>query len=249
MTSGEDVKRVVGLAVEVVKRLGTSGIVARLFGGCAVGLSTERSSGLVRLGTPKDIDVVVWRKDLKAASSALQEDGWLTDRRSALFESDIRLRLLDPDSGVPLDLYAEPLRFNQVLRLGSRLALCPLSLACADLLLSKLQIAEASSSDDFDVIAILASNPPGKDPCSEIEVARLIEASRQSWGFHHSIVCGLNRVNRLVQTLTTPLVVREEVSLRISKILDFLEYQPRSVLWRMRSRIGERLPWYSRVDT
>jgi len=85
-----------------------------------------------------DIDIVIGRKDGRAAKTALLELGYLPNERFNALRGDRRMLFYDTVNGRQLDVFVGTFDMCHKLDLSDRLTLLPGTLSIADLFLTKL---------------------------------------------------------------------------------------------------------------
>jgi hypothetical protein len=118
-----------------------------------------------------------------------------------------------------------------------------------DLLLQKLQIVRQTVTDRMDASALLATHPVGGtagpgDPGEAIAPAYVAGLLARDWGFHHTATANLVALRDEVAGNGSAATVRD----RVDALLGAIEAAPKSVRWRARARVGERMQWWQDVD-
>jgi hypothetical protein len=111
----------------------------------------------------------------------------------------------------------------------------PLTIAPADLLLTKLQIVQIETKDLTDAAAMLLD--------VELDVDRFVRPLAYDWGFFHTVQQNLAKLAAFGAVTLEPdpaLVLADRVGILSEAMQDF----PRSMRWKLRARLGERVPWY-----
>jgi len=109
-----------------------------------------------------DIDIVIGRKDGRAAKTALLELGYLPNERFNALRGDRRMLFYDTVNGRQLDVFVGTFDMCHKLDLSDRLTLLPGTLSIADLFLTKLQSVEINTKDLVDVAQLLRNHEPGR---------------------------------------------------------------------------------------
>ena len=82
-----------------------------------------------------------------------------------------------------------------------------------------------------------------------IDVDYIIDMMRQDWGFYYTFTTNLKRVPEHLGEFSS---IREEqrgvFHDRITKLLEAIEAAPKTLGWKMRSKIGTRSRWYQEVS-
>ena len=94
-----------------------------------------------------------------------------------------------------LDVSVDVLQFAQTLDVRKAIGLQRTTLPAADLLLSKLQIAELTTSDIIDITALFSSLEVRESVDEGINVQRIVEVTAKSWGWFRSVTSLLDMIN------------------------------------------------------
>jgi len=178
----------------------------------------------------------------------LADLGYEPARRFNALNGSERLLFHDGE-GRRIDVFIDTLRMCHALPFGERLGLHPMTLAPADLLLSKLQIVELTARDAQDAAALLADHPLADSDAVGIGLDRIGQICGDDWGWWRTVDGNLGSLaDRWLagrsaadgdgrQVLGTALA-------RAAELRDGLASWPKSARWKMRSVIGERMRWY-----
>ena len=235
-------------AVELVAEAGARGVVLRLVGSTGIRLHCPpAAAALDRLRRPaKDIDLVCRHEDRTRLRRLLEEGGWQVDRDLLVAMEGRRYAFSHPGSGLELDVFVDKLEFCHTIRLRDRLARREVTVPVEDLLLQKLQIVKPTVTDRMDSQALLATHPVGNaaEPGEAIDAGYVAGLLARDWGFHHTATANLAGLRDGPATNGTGAVV----AARIDALLAAIEDAPKSVRWRARARVGERMQWWQDVD-
>ncbi|HEV3496578.1 MAG TPA: hypothetical protein VHA34_09530 [Actinomycetes bacterium] len=115
-----------------------------------------------------------------------------------------------------------------------------------DLLLQKLQIVRQTVTDRMDTAALLATHPvaPGAQGPEAIDAGYVAGLLARDWGFHHTATANLAALAGDRAGNGSAATVAE----RVGELLAAIEAAPKSVRWRARARVGERMQWWQDVD-
>jgi len=70
----------------------------------------------------------------------------------------------------------------------------------------------------------------------------------KDWGFYYTSTMNLNKVKtRVGEYIKLPEDEVKTVQERVDKLLSMIQNQPKSMGWKMRSRIGTKQKWYTEV--
>jgi hypothetical protein len=213
-----------------------AGVPVRLLGGVGVGLLLgERWPERCRRD-PGDIDLAARGRDRRALTRLLEREGFAADRELNALHG--RERLLFQDAGgVKLDVVLDVLRMCHAIPLGEAFEADGPTLPPRLLLVSKLQVVELTEKDRLDAAALLLACP-----YEQLEVDRIASACGDDWGLWRSLTGTLRTIRH-----HPPALGAEELGrLRgvTARLLERLETVPKTLRWRLRDRIGDRVRWY-----
>lgn len=225
-------------AVRVVREARRRGVTLRLIGGTAVAARCPSASRPPLARVYKDVDVVGRRSERVAVRNVLVELGYVPNDEFNLLQGDRRLLFWDAAHERQLDVLLDRFEMCHALELGRRLDLDDVTLTPADLLLTKLQVRETNERDLCDAVALLSD--------CEIDLDRVAAVLCSDWGWWRTAVEVLGRVEAFAGVLDSPERTRAEA--RIAALRKRVAREPKSLRWRARARIGERIRWYEEPD-
>jgi hypothetical protein len=239
-------------AVALVAEAGAHGHLLRLVGSTGIRLHCQpAAAALDRLGRPaKDIDVICRHEDRNGLRRLLEERGWQVDRDLLVAMEGRRYAFRHPSSGLELDVFVDRLEFCHTIELRDRLGRRDVTVPVEDLLLQKLQIVRPTVTDRMDAAAVLATHPVEPGRGGGVEAGEAIDAGyvagllARDWGFHHTATANLAALRDGPPGNGTGRKVAE----RVDALLKAIQAAPKSVRWRARARVGERLQWWQDVD-
>ena len=251
MTATEPLADIEREASRLVSALGEHGVQARLIGGLAVAGHRHREIPAALRRSYGDIDLVIPPGEGRKFSAAMTELGYTPNVRFNNLRGDKRMLFTDEPQDRRVDVFVGGFQMCHEMDLGRRLSLHPVTLAPADLLLTKLQIVEINRKDLTDALAILlthevkAPDTPGVE--DHISSDRLAEITAADWGWYTTVTDNLGQLPGLATELLGS-ADAEAVTGRVSGIEQTLAAAPKSLRWRARSKLGRRMPWYELPD-
>ena len=215
----------------------------RFMGGLAVWLTspTVRTPAFER--HYGDLDLAARTNDRGAIQAFLEGEGYLPDKRFNTLYGAHRLYYAAPSGAWTVDVIFDKLEMSHVLDLRDRLTLPGATLPLADLLLSKLQIWEINRKDIADALCLLADHPIAEGGHDTIDVGRITRVLSADWGFCHTVERNLGKVAELAvaeQVAGTP----HDVVGQVAQLTAAIAATPKSLAWKARARVGERVLWY-----
>ncbi len=216
-------------------------IAVKLVGGAAVNLhcSSARQAPLKR--KYGDLDFVAASKQRQAVQKLFESLGYQGDRRFNTLNGDQRLLYLDEVNGRQIDVFIDRMKMCHVIELANRLGHEGPTLTPADLLLSKLQVYEVNMKDLVDTTALLLDHPIADHDNDAINAAYLARLTSEDWGLHRTLQLNSGRVRDAVRDLD---VDAGRVSQRLDELWARIDGRPKSLKWKLRARVGDRVSWY-----
>jgi hypothetical protein len=231
-----------------------SGVPLFLFGSVAVLLRAERCSDL-RIDTSrtyKDVDCVSFSPNQERLHEWMTSLGWQRSERVFVATEGARLIYRSPRQPFFIDVFFDELAFCQRVRLKRKQI--GETLSVGDLFLSKVQRVELRRFDFDDLAMLLTCDAPEFIAPKGAARKRILTALSSNWGFYHSATANLVAMQSLLDAgqFDEQFSSRDPVhklKTTIQTILLDLRRCPKSLGWRLRSLVGEAIPWYSVVES
>jgi hypothetical protein len=228
-----------------------AGVPLKLFGGMGVWLTcpSVRDGPFAR--PYADMDFAVTASAAKGARSFLESEGYIADQFFNRLHGATRLYYSTADGSWSIDIVVDQLTMSHRLDLRTRLAGPGPTIPMADLLLTKLQVWEINRKDLGDALCVLADHPIGDDgdqgavngSVEAIDLDRIRRLLSSDWGFCHTVERNLGKALELATEapLTDPPF---DVVAQVERLRRAIDEAPKSVGWRARARVGEKVRWY-----
>jgi hypothetical protein len=222
-----------------------AGLQARLIGGLAIWLRcpSARTGPFAR--TYNDMDFAIASSASTNFKSLLTAAGYLPDQFFNGLHGATRLYFQAPDGRWSIDIVIDELVMSHRLPLKGRLAGPTPTITLADLLLTKLQVWEINRKDLGDALCLLADHSVTDDDgdAEGVSLVRLRSVLGSDWGFCHTAERNLGKLADLWRESPLP-DARNDAGAQIAAIKRAVEEAPKTLAWRVRSRVGERVRWY-----
>ena len=196
-----------------------------------------------------DIDFAAYRKQTKEIQELMAALGYSENREVFIVSEGERAILDKPEVGLHVDVFYEKLDFCHIIRWEGRLEVDAPSIPLAEMLLEKMQIVQINEKDVIDTIMLLLEHPLGDNDNETINTKYIAELCGNDWGLWRTTTMNLDKVRQLAQgyeQLTAEQKAR--IDEQIKTALARLEQEPKSLAWRLRARVGDRVKWYKEVD-
>jgi hypothetical protein len=154
-----------------------------------------------------------------------------------------RLQFKDSVNSRHVDVFVNAVRMCHVIDFKDRLELLDDTLTPTDLLLTKLQIVQLNGKDALDLLALLHDQKLVSGDGVGIDTDYLEKVWGEDWPLWKT--CGLT-LGKIRQA--APSIVDENSSVKILKsvsaLFDILESGRKTLRWKLRAKVGERVRWY-----
>ena len=232
-------------AHNAVDAAGRAGVPMRLLGGLGVFALSESARRAPLARAYGDFDVAVPAKKGPVVSKTLEQAGFVPDRHFNALHGARRMIFRAPE-GYPVDVLIGVFEMCHRLNIASGFDQHELTISPADLLLTKLQIVRIEPKDLGDAAALVLDLAPGTE-LGAIDVGRFASPLADDWGFFHTVEINLGQLGQFAAGTLSP-AQSSKLGERVSMLRDAMENTPKSLKWKMRARVGERLSWYEIPD-
>lgn len=248
-------------SLRVVEAAAARGLLVRLMGGMAIRAHAPDWTARTRR-TDADLDFVTVSRDRAAFFGLLEAEGYTPDRQHNVLFGRKQGYFVDVARNRPVDVLVDTLEMCHRLELADRLALSRPTLPLADLLLSKLQVVKINRKDVLDALVLLAEHPLGPDDgavdsthgLGSINVSRIVAVTSADWGWWRTVTGNLDKLARYLEVelrdgdLDVGRAVRYDPAPQVRALREAIDAAPKSTRWRLRARVGERVPWYTEPE-
>ena len=238
-------------AVRLIDEARKFGLDLRLLGGTAVKWHCPNAAHRALARECGDLDAVVPKKQGRNVNKFFASIGYEANEHfNAVHGAERKeffLQLPSTDGQpkeVKVDVFMGIFKMCHVMEIGDRLAGELYTIPLAELLLTKLQIFEINEKDIQDIVALLLDHEVGKGDNETINVDEFTKPLAEDWGFCKTITLNLEKVRKYAETKDFAESERSAILSRIDKLLEAIEARPKSLKWKMRARVGERMRWY-----
>jgi hypothetical protein len=116
------------------------------------------------------------------------------------------------------------------------------TLSLAELLLTKLQVAELNEKDVFDTAAMFLDHEIGSGD-DKIDRDYVTTVLSSDWGWWRTVSHNLQAIPGHLHGLPLSEQQVNEVTERATELVAVVARAPKSVRWRMRAKVGDRAVW------
>jgi hypothetical protein len=237
-------------ADRILNALGEAGLTVRLVGSMAILRRCPNHAVLASSERAyRDIDFAGRKKEARDIQELLAGLGYVEDREVFVVSEGARAIFASARNGVHVDVFYEKLDFCHAIPLDARLQVDPATLPLAELLLGKLQIVKITEKDLVDMMALVLEHKLGEDDAGTINVARIAKLCAEDWGLWRTATKNLDKLEPFARGHTElDATQKARLVAQVAALHRRLDAEPKSLSWRMRARIGERMKWYNDVE-
>jgi hypothetical protein len=232
-------------AVRIVEAGATKGVKLRLLGGLAIRLRTPSTERPTFTRSYPDIDLASGTQASHQIETLIAGLGYIPDREFNMLNGTSRLLFFDPVHKRQVDIFVGQFDMCHQIPLAERLEIEPLTLPLAELLLTKLQIVQINEKDLRDICALLLDHPVGDTDGETINQRRIADLCAKDWGLWKTITLSLDKVAAYCLSLELEDPQKQQIAQRIDALRTALYDAPKSLRWKARATVGERMPWYN----
>ncbi len=198
----------------------------------------------------RDADLVGKASETHKIKELFEALGYAPRETFNAMQGGRRLIFNDMANGRRVDIFQDYFEMCHKLDFRERLTLRKDTLPLADLLETKLQIVEMNDKDYRDVLALLIDHELGNDDRgNEINAAHVVKLCADDWGIYKTFTMSLQKVIGNLDRYALEKADRDSAETRAQKFLEAIEAAPKTLKWRLRARVGERVAWYETPES
>jgi hypothetical protein len=218
-----------------------AGITARALGGIAVAIRCPSARVAPLKRAYHDLDIATTRSDSQALEEFLVTEDFQPNERFNALHGRSRMIFTAAD-GLHLDVLIGEFAMCHRLDLSKRLGVDSRTLGLADLLLTKLQIAELNRKDTQDLAALLLDHPLTEDE-EGINAGYVADLLARDWGWWRTVTANFGLFEHHMPSLGIPEPGAATILQRLDQLRQGVEARKKSFAWRSRAKLGDRMPW------
>jgi hypothetical protein len=231
-------------ALSLAQGAAEAGLGLKLLGGLAVRVICPDFPPRLRAG--QDMDFACLGKGRKNVMAYLEASGCQPDRRFNNLNGDRQMYFNAP-SGRPIDVMVDRLTMCHTLDFRPAFGQLPYTVDAIDVLLSKLQIVELNEKDAWDIFHLLSGVPVGSaGPGPVLDTERFGRVLGADWGWWRTVTGNLAKLPGLAAErpqLIPPGAAFDPLA-QGRQLEEVAAAAPKSVKWKLRSNMGDRIRWY-----
>lgn len=213
----------------------------KLMGGAGIHLHSPSAQRAPLKRKYGDLDYAMPKRDRKAVLALFPSLGYEANERFNLMQGDSRLYFFDNEHNRQVDIFIDQIRMSHIIDLRGRLGHEGPCASPSDLLLSKLQIYEVNRKDLVDLTALLLDHPIAGHSDEAIDADYIAGLTSGDWGFYRTLQVNMEKLDATLDELDVDRVL---VRSRLAEISKAVDAQPKSMKWKLRAQVGDRVRWY-----
>lgn len=245
MTTMSDTVQLEANARHIVNAAAERDILLRLLGGLAVRLHSPSATHRSLARPYPDLDFILADRRADRVETLLSELGYLPNQSFNLLNGDRRLLFYEESGERQIDIFVNRFHMCHTIPIDAeRVALEPLTLPLAELLLTKLQIVQLNEKDMRDLCALVLDHDFAEGDQETFNLPYIASLCAGDWGFWKTVTTNAQKVRDFADAYALEEKQKASIHARMDRLRQALDTEPKSFKWKARARIGERVQWY-----
>jgi len=220
-------------------------ITLRLFGGVSFYFRCPSAKHRSLQRNYVDIDFMGHSKQSKDIKQLFTDLGYAPRDRFNAMQGYRRLIFNDFGHQRRVDIFLDVFEMCHKFNFKDRLEIDQYTISLADMLATKLQIVEINQKDLKDIVSMFVDHDVGTSDAPEvINGAYLAKLCGSEWGVYKTFGMNLDRVLGVINEIGLEDDEKKIATERVIRLKKMIEDAPKSMGWKMRARMGERVQWY-----
>jgi hypothetical protein len=234
----------------IVDEAQKQGIFLRLIGGLALKVHCHNASLDSLAREYPDIDFVTDKSGAKQLIDFLPSLGYTPNKTFNTLSGDRRQLYYDESHSRQVDVFIGDFQMCHKLPLADRLHVEPLTIPLAELFLTKAQIVELNHKDILDLMALLLDHEVGNKDEETINITIISDLCAKDWGLYTTVSMNIQKLNDILANGSIELTEAQTqmVAKRLGDIKKAMDTAPKTLAWKLRSKVGTKVRWYLEVE-
>jgi len=235
----------------IIEASNNAGLMLRVIGSLAFQIHCPKYGYLqaVMGRAYTDIDFAAYKKQSREIKTLMAGLGYVENREVFIISEGNRAIYENSHNNLHVDVFFDKLDFCHVISWADRLEMDAPTIPLSEMLLEKMQIVKINEKDVIDTIMLLLEHPLRENDKETINIARVARLCANDWGLWRTTTMNLEKVGKLAAGY--PQLgedLKSQVQAQVQQALARIEVEPKSMAWRLRARVGDRVKWYKDVD-
>ncbi len=221
------------------------GVVLRLFGGLAVKFHSPSATHRTLQREYADIDFMGFKKQSKDIKKFFTTIGYTPREVFNALNGDRRLIFQDLENQRRIDIFLDVFEMSHKFDFKDRLLIDKLTISLSDLMATKLQVVEITEREYRDIIALVRDHEMGESDSPETINGRyLASLCSDEWGIYKTFSVNIANILNALPQYKLDEKDRGLVSSRLKALSNMIEKEPKTLRWKLRAKVGEKVQWY-----
>lgn len=196
-----------------------------------------------------DIDLMSYVKHSRQIRVMMTELGYAENREIFVLSEAQRALFYKSEDDLRVDVFYDKLDFCHPIYFRDRLEIDSPTIPLAELFLEKMQIVKLGEKDIVNTIMLLLEHSLGETNMETVNLKLIARLCADEWGLWRTTTLNLDKVKQYAQTYAqlTP-EQKAKAETQVNEILLRLYSEPKSLAWKVRDHMGDRVQWYKDVD-
>jgi hypothetical protein len=221
------------------------GLPLRVLGGVAIHMRARGELPPALRRSYADADFLTAKGASGEAQQFFRDEGYEPQVAFNALHGRERLLFFDNANDRQVDVFVGAFEMSHKVPVAERMELEPRTLPLAELLVTKLQIAELNEKDLRDALALFHGHAVNEGDGDSINAARVAKLCSSDWGLWRTLTGNLATCRDHLGRYDLSPEEKSRIEAGIDDLLDRLEREPKSRGWKLRAKIGERKRWYT----
>ena len=148
-----------------------------------------------------------------------------------------------------VDIFLDIMRMDHDIDVSERLEIDDYAISPADTFIAKMQIGKINQKDVHDVIALVKDVPlRDVDDDTSLDLLYIAQECAKDWGLYRDITTNLDIALAMVDDYGLSESQQDRVYARLAAIKESVENAGKSLRWRLRATVGERVAWRREIE-
>ncbi len=148
-----------------------------------------------------------------------------------------------------VDIFLDVMRMDHDLDVRDRLEIDDYAISPADAFIAKMQIGKINQKDVHDVVALVKDVPlRDVDDDTSIDLLHIADVCSKDWGLYQDITTNIDIALAMVDDYGLTEAQQDRVYARLAAIKESVESASKSIRWRLRATVGERVAWRREIE-
>lgn len=227
------------------------GLFLRLIGGLAVKVHCDHAMHRALMRDYPDIDFVTDKDGSLRLEPFLVSLGYTPNKTFNTLSGDRRQLYHDPERNRQIDVFIGDFHMCHKIPFSGRLGVEPLTIPLAELFLTKAQIVQLNRKDVLDLLALLLDHEVGPSDQETINSDVIASLCARDWGLYTTVSLTIGKLRTFMDHAEAELLAetqKAEIGDRLHRMQDAMDRAPKNMQWKLRARLGTRVPWYDEVE-